>query len=216
MRYFNRIGYLLFQLGILVGIVLMYRLTVPYTAFQPDIEFLHTKRHAYTIGHWRLSFYVHVFTSLLVLISGLLQFSPSVLHRIPRLHRWSGYVYCTVVLLFSGPSGLVMGFYANGGLPACISFVLMASLWLFFTGRALTLARKGAYVAHAQFMARSFALSLSAITLRAYSLLIGLFNIDIRPAAAYILIAWLSWTVNILIAEIWIKSGGIERFMSPD
>jgi hypothetical protein len=63
-------------------------------------------------------------------------------------------------------------------------------------------------------MARSYALTLSALTLRSYAMLIGLLNIEIRPASAYILISWLSWTLNLVVAEVWIRSGGAKKFMS--
>jgi hypothetical protein len=196
--------------SILFGVYLMISLSLPYAHIAPGIDFLLTKTFVYHLFHWRISFYIHVFTSTLVLVAGLLQF----ITRYRLLHRFSGYVYSIVVLLLSGPTGLVMAFYANGGTPARVSFVLLSVLWLGTTVVAMWHVYKRQWQAHAHFMLRSYALALSALTLRAYAFLIGYWDIDIRPATAYILIAWLSWTLNLLLAEVLIRQGWIARLKS--
>lgn len=203
----RRVVFYLFAAIILYTSWLMLLLSLPYTSFGRYVDFLMTKQLVYHIRHWRISFYVHVFTSIIVLVTGLLQFSSYLLKKFPGLHRRSGKIYVLVVLLFSGPSGLIIGFYANGGLPARISFVLLASLWLLttFLGWRYALQRK--WRPHTGMMVRSYALTLSAISLRFYAFLIGTFNISIRPVPAYILISWLSWTLNLLIAEAIIRWG---------
>jgi hypothetical protein len=53
-------------------------------------------------------------------------------------------------------------------------------------------------------MIRSFALTLSAVTLRLWKL--GITNtIDIKPMDAYRIVAWLGWVPNLLIAEMYIR-----------
>lgn len=203
----RRLIFYLFAAVILYTSWLMLLLSLPYTSFDRYVDFLRTKQLVYHIRHWRISFYVHVFTSIIVLVAGLLQFSYYLLKKFPGLHRRSGKIYAIVILFFSGPAGLIMGFYANGGLPARISFVLLASLWLLttFLGWRYALQRK--WRLHTNMMIRSYALTLSAISLRLYAFLIGTFNLPIRPVQAYILISWLSWTLNLLIAEAIIRRG---------
>jgi hypothetical protein len=203
----RRIIFYVFTAIILYASWLMLLLSLPYTSFGRYVDFLMTKQLVYHIRHWRVSFYVHVFTSIIVLVTGLLQFSRYLLKKFPGLHRRSGKIYVFVVLLFSGPSGLIMGFYANGGLPARVSFVLLATLWLLttFLGWRYALQRK--WPLHTAMMTRSYALTLSAISLRFYAFVIGTFNIAIHPVPAYILISWLSWTLNLLIAEAIIRWG---------
>lgn len=188
---------------ILYATWLMILLSLPYTTFEQYVDFLYTKQLVYHIHHWRISFYVHVFVSTAVLLAGLLQFSPRVLRKHVRVHRASGYVYAFTVIVLSGPSGLIMGYYANGGMYAKISFVLLAMLWIVFTLLAVIYVRQGKWQAHADMMVRSYALTLSALTLRLYAYLLDVLMIDIHPRTAYIWIAWLSWTLNLLIAE-WI------------
>lgn len=186
---------------ILYATWLMILLSLPYTRFEQYVDFLYTKQLVYHIHHWRISFYVHVFVSTVVLLAGLLQFSRHVLHRRVKVHRASGYAYAFTVIVLSGPSGLIMGYYANGGLYAKISFVLLAILWIAFTLLAVIYVRQGKWQAHADMMVRSYALTLSALTLRLYAYLLDVLKIDMHPRTAYILIAWASWTMNLLIAE---------------
>jgi Predicted membrane protein (DUF2306) len=191
---------------ILFGAWLMLRLSLPYAAFNRYTDFLMTKQLMYHIRHWRISFYVHVLVSTIVLVAGLLQCSMYLLRRYPRLHRYSGKVYAVTVLFFSGPAGLVMSFYANGGLPARISFVLLSLLWLGTTYAGWRYALQRRWKDHGQMMLRSYALALSALTLRLYAYLIAGLHIPLHPVAAYISISWLSWTLNLLVVEVLIRS----------
>lgn len=61
-----------------------------------------------------------------------------------------------------------MGVYANGGLPSKMAFVTLAILWMTLTAIALIKAKKGDFASHRNFMIRSYALTLSAVTLRAW------------------------------------------------
>jgi len=203
----RRILFYLFTAVILYTSWLMLLLSLPYTSFDRYVDFLMSKQLVYHIRHWRISFYVHVFTSIIVLVTGLAQFSIYLLKKFPGLHRRSGKIYAFVILCFSGPSGLIMGFYANGGLPARISFVILASLWLIVTFLGFRYAIRRNWRAHIAMMVRSYALTLSAISLRFYAFLIGTLHLQIRPVPAYILISWLSWTLNLIVAEIIIRWG---------
>src|SRR4051812_42868261 len=123
----RRVGYVLLLAALLYASYLMLQLTLPYTALKPGIYFLKTKVNVYHLLPWRWSFYTHVFTGLPALLAGLTQFSPYIMRHTPRLHKAMGYTYVVNVLLITGPSALVMSFYANGGIPARISFVLQAT-----------------------------------------------------------------------------------------
>lgn len=206
MRQYIKRGFLfVFTALILYGTWLMLRLSWPYTSFNRYTDFLMTKQWVYHIRHWRLSFYTHVFISSVVLVTGLLQCSWYLLKKYPRLHRTSGKIYVLTVLCLSGPSGLVMSFYANGGIAARISFVLLSCLWLGSTYMGWRYALQRRWQLHGHMLLRSYALTLSALTLRLYAYLIDVFNIPLHPKDAYVLISWLSWTLNLLFMEAWIR-----------
>ena len=116
-----------------------------------------------------------------------------------------GYIYVTDVLLITGPAGLLMGFYANGGIPSRIAFVSLALLWIFFTAMALIKARQKNFTAHRRYMIRSYALTLSAITLRAWKYALTN-SFELPPMDVYRSVAWLGWVVNLIVAEYIIRT----------
>ena len=181
---------------------LILRIIFIYIPVKNDAGFLQLKQEYIHITEWRVAFFTHVFTSILVLVAGFTQFSKKFLKQQPKLHRTVGYVYVINILMVTGPSGLLMSFYANGGVSSQTAFVLLSVLWMGFTAMALYKAIKKDFKAHRIFMIRSFALTLSAITLRCWKVLLVNFT-DIQPMDRYRIIAWLGWTLNLIIAE-WI------------
>ncbi len=184
----------------------MIRITVNYIPYNLDVGFLRIKQDYIDIDHWRIAFFIHVYTSVFLLFAGATQFSKTILRKHKKIHRVLGYVYVVNILLVTGPSSLVMGFYANGGLGSRVAFVMLSVLWIYFTWMALVKARKLDFNAHQRFMIRSYALTLSAITLRAWKFLITN-TIVIPPMDVYRIVAWLGWVLNFAIAEFMIYRG---------
>ena len=116
---------------------LMLKIIVLYIPLNPDTGFLQLKQAYLHIDTWRVAFYIHVFSSLLALLAGFTQFSKTFLKTRPGLHRKLGYAYVINILCVTGPAGLIMSFYANGGLPSRVAFIILAFLWIFFTAMAL-------------------------------------------------------------------------------
>jgi len=179
---------------------LMLRIIFLYIPIQNDVAFLQLKQSYIHITEWRIAFFVHVFSSMLALLAGFTQFSKWLLKQKPKLHRAIGYSYVVNILMVTGPAGLLMSFYANGGIPSRIAFVLLSVLWICFTAIALYKALKKDFTAHRIFMIRSYALTLSAITLRVWKVLLANYT-DVPPLDRYRIIAWLGWTLNLLLAE---------------
>ena len=179
---------------------LMLRIIFLYIPIQNDVAFLQLKQSYIHITEWRIAFFVHVFSSILALLAGFTQFSKWFLKHRPRLHRAMGYMYVVNILMVTGPAGLLMSFYANGGISSRIAFVMLSVLWIGFTAIALYKALQKDFKAHRIFMIRSYALTLSAITLRVWKVLLANYT-DIPPMDRYRIIAWLGWVLNLLLAE---------------
>lgn len=179
---------------------LMIDLTLPYLGFTYDVDFLLSKQKIIHIKHWRYSFNVHILFSIFSLAAGLTQFSNYILKKHRHLHRVAGYIYVIDVLFLAGPSGLIMGFYSNGTMWAKTSFVVLSFLWILFTAIAFKMALIKKLDDHRNWMVRSYALTFSAITLRLLAYFLPKF-IYIDAFTEYTLIAWLSWTINLIVAE---------------
>src|SRR5689334_9312551 len=181
-------------------VFLMARISVAYMPYNTDVGFLRIKQDYIDIDFWRAAFFVHVYMSIWVLLAGFTQFSDSIRTFHPKLHRVFGYIYAADVVLVTGPAGLIMGFYANGGITSKVSFVMLGIGWIAFTAIAVLKARNGDFVSHRNFMIRSYALTLSALTLRAWKY--GINNtFALPPMDVYRAVAWLGWVPNILFAE---------------
>lgn len=189
---------------------LMIDLTLPYLSFTYDVDFLLTKQKIIHLRHWRYAFNFHILFSIFSLIAGLTQFSNYILTKYKKLHRVMGYMYVIDVICIAGPSGLVMAFYANGTIVSKTSFVLLSVLWIGFTSWAIIKAFKKDFLEHEKWMIRSYSLTLSAISLRLMAIIFPKI-VHLDAHTEYAVLAWLSWTINLLIAECLIYFKTINR-----
>ena len=117
-----------------------------------------------------------------------------------QLHRWLGRGYCLCVLI-GAMGGLYLSFHSHLGLVTGLGFFILAVLWITTTLLALKFALSHQIDAHRRWILRSFALSCAAISLRALLPLLSLvFNFE----TSYILVAWLSWGINLALIEIYL------------
>ncbi len=181
--------------------VLMARITVAYIPYNTDVGFLQIKQDYIDLDVWRTAFFVQVYMSTWVLLAGFTQFSTKIRDYYPKVHRGLGYSYALNVLFITGPASLIMAFYANGGITSKAAFILLAIGWLYFTAMAVVKARSGDYDAHRDYMIRSYALTLSALTLRAWKWSINNSVDGLPPMDVYRAVAWLGWVPNLIFAE---------------
>jgi uncharacterized membrane protein len=177
----------------------MIRITLPYLSLETDVKFLRIKQWVVHNPYWKAAFFIHVLSSIFLLIAGFTQFYDP-LRKFSTVHRMVGKVYIVIIVFLSGPAGFVMALYANGGTPPKVAFSILSILWIFFTAKAWIEIRKGNYIDHGNFMLRSYALTLSALTLRAWKYIIVLI-FHPHPMDGYMIVAWLGWIPNLLVAE---------------
>ncbi|MEM8524010.1 MAG: DUF2306 domain-containing protein [Bacteroidota bacterium] len=180
---------------------LMLSISFQYISLDSDVAFLRIKQEEYAIPYYPFAFFIHVFASIFVLPAGFTQFSNRIQKRYTNWHRNVGKLYIFTIMFFAAPSGLILGIHANGGWSSQLAFCLLAVGWFYFTWMALVKIKAKDWQAHRDFMYRSFALTLSAITLRAWKyVIVAIFHP--RPMDTYRIIAWLGWVLNLVIAEI--------------
>lgn len=201
---------------ILFGFLLMMlEITLYYTDFDMNAGFLRIKQWTFrkypdTLGHvWITSFFIHALTSIFALLAGFTQFQKRFIKN--NWHRYLGIFYIIVVLFLSAPTGLIMSFFANGGISSMAGFFVLSCLWIYTTSKAYFKVRNKDYPTHAKWMFRSYALCLSAITLRAYKYAyVNWIDPEMEflgPMDLYRIIAWMGWVPNLIVAEILIFKG---------
>ena len=141
---------------------------------------------------------LHFLAGGIVIIAGAIQFSTRFRAKYLHIHRLLGKVY-VVGCLIGGVAGLYLAFYSTGGLVSHYRFGMLAVCWIVTTSMAYRHIRAGNIRIHQDWMIRSYALTLAAVTLRLYlpiSQIAGYEFVD-----AYRAIAWMAWVPNLIIAE---------------
>jgi hypothetical protein len=153
--------------------------------------------------HNPAAFILHTSFGGLALLLAPWQFVGWLRRKHPWLHRWTGRAYLGCVVI-SGVAAYPVALGTIAGPIASAGFALMTTLWLGTTLIAWRAARRRRYAAHRRWMIRSFALALSAVTLRIALLVPIQLQLDFMPV--YRVTSWASWILNLLLAEFWLRS----------
>jgi hypothetical protein len=147
-------------------------------------------------------FVAHALSGGLALIAGPLQFSRRILSKRRSIHRVIGRVYVGAIWI-SSLGALWSAIFFDVNLAAKIAFGILAILWFGTTTIAFLRIRNRQIQAHREWMIRSFALSLFFVT---FSLWVpGLASTNLPEAIGYPLGVFLSWSLNLIVAEVWIR-----------
>lgn len=141
----------------------------------------------------------HIAGGIGALLAGPWQFSEKLRARALNFHRWLGRFYLVEVALGS-VGGLVMSVVSEEGLSTHLGFGILAVLWFFTGWKAYREIRRGEIERHREWMIRNFALTLAAVTLRNW-LPLMLFALHWPFHVSYIIVSWLCWIPNLLVAE---------------
>jgi Predicted membrane protein (DUF2306) len=206
----GRTAGILLGLGVLVFAGIMTQKASMYFPFPGAMHFLSTKGNE-VIYNWvfQTAFYIHITSSCVVLALGIVQFFPSLLRFIRDKHHLIGKIYIIGILVLAAPSGAVLAYFANGGLVSKTGFMLQSVVWWLITWFAYTHARHRRWVLHGEWMVRSFAVTMAAISLRLTSYFM-FYVLNTKPIETYLTVTWLSWVGNLVLAEILIQSGWIR------
>lgn len=152
----------------------------------------------------RIFFVGHALVASVALLIGPWQFVESIRRRYRHIHRGLGRIYLACCLV-AGLSAYPIAFDTYAGPVAVWGFSGLATGWLVTGAFAYAAIRRRDIARHREWMIRSYALTLAAITLRAYLPVPELFGIG--HTEGYALITWACWLPNLLAAEILIWHG---------
>ena len=147
---------------------------------------------------------IHVVAAMVALLVGPLQFVRRLRSRWPAFHRATGMLYVAAIAIGS-PAGFVLALGTSAGPVAASGFAMVAILSVAFTWLGLRAAQRRQFADHRAWMLRSWAMTAGAITLRL--LLPASAMLGLRFYAAYPVIAWLSWLINLALVEVLIRRG---------
>lgn len=147
-------------------------------------------------------FVIHAIAGGIALFAGVLQFNRWLRRNKPHLHRIVGRIYMGGAWAAS-LSGIWSALFFDVGVAARMAFIVGATLWFAATTVGFVAIRSGDVSHHREWMTRSFALALFFVMFEPW--------VDVLEAAglvhavAYPLGIFLAWSVNLMIAEGWIR-----------
>lgn len=175
-------------------------IALSYFSFDLNYEFLKAKRDLIDQPLWLVFFFVHLFFGATATMSGWPLFFKRLVHYKSIWHKRIGKLYVYSILLFTGPTGLYLAFFAEGGHWSTLGFVLMSLAWMFPTYQAFHYIVNGDLKAHYQWIIRSYCMTLSGVTLRLF-MVFGAKVDTWTEETTYILSAYV-WIFNVILGEI--------------
>jgi uncharacterized membrane protein len=148
---------------------------------------------------------LHIVPGLLFLVLAPFQFVSRFRRRHLRLHRRLGWLLVPCVII-SGLFALVAAFRfpAYGGMMTQTATLCFGVLFLFSVGKAIYHIRRKQVRLHREWMIRLFAVGLGVATIRLFiGLSLALFSVNFEDVFGVSF--WLGLSVNLLIAEGWIR-----------
>jgi uncharacterized membrane protein len=140
---------------------------------------------------------LHIGAMMIGVLMGPMQFLRGFRDKHRGVHRTMGKVYL-VASTIGGFSGMYMAFYTYADAVSGVSFFLLGTGVVLSNYMAYTAIRRRDITNHREWMTRSFALMLAAVTLR----------IEVAPLQAifgeyigYAIVAWSCWVLNLAVAE---------------
>jgi len=162
---------------------------------------------------------IHIIPGLLFMLLAPLQFVKRIRVRRPALHRWIGRTVVGLGMVIGGSALVMSPQMAIGGPTETAATTLFGCVFLFAMIRGFIYIRRGNRRLHREWMIRAFAIGMAVATIRP---IVGVFFATSRlthltPHDFFGVAFWLGFTIQFLIAEMWIRytrSHGPARGMS--
>lgn len=187
----------------LLGVKVLASILIEYRWYFPanfaEAAFLIGRERTFTPAY-AAAFYVHILTGPPTIVLATFLMWSGGRKRWLSWHRWSARVLMALIFVALVPSGVLMARRAFAGPLAGIAFGLLSLLTALTAAMTLYFARQREVGRHQRWATRCFVLLVSPLILRVVS---GVFIVtQTESPSAYILNAWLSWLLPLVIYEI--------------
>lgn len=153
---------------------------------------------------WYIMLSIHIIFGIAALIIGPFTLFAKFRERNINRHKILGRIYI-IGVFFAGISGIYLAIYATGGFIAQLGFGFLSVFWLLTAFQALVNVKNKNIQEHQKWMIRNYSLTFAAVTLRMwlplFTLMFGFENFNY----SYVIIAWLCWVPNLIVAQMIIQ-----------
>ncbi|MFI9438604.1 MULTISPECIES: DUF2306 domain-containing protein [Streptosporangium] len=158
----------------------------------------------------------HIIFGTVALLTGCFQVWPWFRRSYPRAHRWTGRAYFFLGVFPAGITVLGVAPFGHTGFGGNTGNTMLGVVWLITGLAGWRMARQRRFPEHRRWMIRSFALTTSIVASRLWAgvlLAVQLPRLDSAYGGDQQAMieaigsagVWLSWVVNLLIAEWWLE-----------
>ena len=146
----------------------------------------------------------HLLGGLIAIVIGPFQFWPRIRNNYPKIHRISGRVYLTSVLI-GALAGMAMALTSGVNLAYASGLFALAMAWMLTSGMALTAILKRNFIQHKQWMVRSYVVSFAFVSFRIVDDVMTYYGLG-EDTERLAMLAWGCWAVPLLLTEAVIQS----------
>ena len=164
-------------------------------------KYAHVEANAYGMFWSRRGWlWIHLGGGTLTILLGAVQFLTRFPRAYPRVHRWTGRIYLSALLVASaGAVGMIAT--SPAGLEIRSAFAATALAWLTTSLIGYRAILKGKAQLHRRWMTRNYLVTLAPITFRALIRIPGVMALA-SPVVMIPVLLWLSWALPLLLYEI--------------
>ena len=158
----------------------------------------------------RVGLWTHIAGGTLALFFGPFQFWTGLRRRNLGVHRLTGYLYITGIVVGGGAAFYMAGYTQ----PPAFGIALygLAAAWWITVGMAFVAIRRGRIDAHKEWMIRGYVVTLAFMTFRWIEASSVLRSLD--DGSRVVTIGWACWAVPLLLTEVvlqWRRTVGTAR-----
>ena len=148
----------------------------------------------------RLGYFVpHILGGLVAIVAGPFQFWPRIRTRHPKIHRVTGRLYLSGILV-GALAGIGLAVTTRGPLPYAAGLFALSIAWLVTSSLAFFAIKRRDFVQHKEWMIRSYVVTFSFVTFRLGTDVLSYFGIG-EQMVNYTLMAWAAWALPLLATE---------------
>ena len=141
----------------------------------------------------------HVVGGTLALFMGPLQFWSGFSRKYVQLHRWTGRLYLSGVLL-GASTAFYLSFFITLGWAIGVALFTLGAVWLTTSAMAYLAIRNRQVDVHKEWMIRSYVLTFAFVTFRLLNEFQFIADLGIEDRFA--MVAWVSWVIPLFVTEV--------------
>lgn len=184
-------------LGVVATLGLIYVAVSFYRQYAVHYIAVHTQASFGPYWHERDWLLVHIAGGTLALLAGPFQLWSGLGRRFLAVHRWSGRLYITGVLI-AGSAAFYMSFFTQPH-DFGVALFMLAVAWWTTSGMAYLAIRRHRIDAHRQWMIRSYVVTFAFVSFR---WLVEQPVFQPLGPARYATVGWMCWAAPLLVAEV--------------